>query len=81
MTDLPPITGEQLRDICAAFDREHGTYPEHRYEGLAVYKFLCPRLALPYLFGEVDADGHWRVSQQTIRGKADAAWLDRKAKK
>lgn len=29
----------RLRTLCLTFDQEYGDYPEHEYEGAALYQF------------------------------------------
>lgn len=38
------ITIEQLKNLIMKYDRHHGEYPEHSYEGLSVYNFICQEL-------------------------------------
>lgn len=37
---LKKIDRESLFDLCERFDKEHGEYPEHRFEGAALFVFF-----------------------------------------
>lgn len=34
------ITFVALKALCDRYDEEHGSYPEHEYEGESVYSFI-----------------------------------------
>lgn len=34
-------TTEELREALLAYDKAQGRYPEHPYEGFAVWRWLC----------------------------------------
>ena len=35
------IDKKTLRALCLEYDSEQGGYPEHEYEGYAVFRFFC----------------------------------------
>lgn len=55
-TDLQFL--DKLLKLCVLFDKEHGTYPEHSYEGEAVYTFICEELGYDPTF----ENGFWEKS-------------------
>lgn len=40
------ISLEQLKNLIIKYDKYHGEYPEHSYEGLSVYNFICQELGV-----------------------------------
>lgn len=37
-----------MKSFAIEYDKIHGVYPEHIYEGKAFYEFVCDRLEIKY---------------------------------
>lgn len=41
---MKTLTLKELYDLCQEFDRKHGRWPEHMFEGDEVYRFIEEKL-------------------------------------
>lgn len=44
MSEDKELTKEKLQKLCMQFDKEHKSYPEHEWEGIEVFEYICNKL-------------------------------------
>ena len=42
------ISIKELKKICDEYDNANGVFPESRFEGCAVYNFICEKISKGY---------------------------------
>jgi hypothetical protein len=60
------ISHSDMLDLCVAFDRENGMWPEDKYQGRSFYWFACEKLGYgePVKHASEDSDVsdvHWET--------------------
>jgi len=41
---MKSITIDELKKLCEEYDSWASSYPEHKYEGMEVFEFICKKL-------------------------------------
>jgi hypothetical protein len=41
---MKSITIDELKKLCEEYDSTFSSYPEHQYEGMEVFEFICKKL-------------------------------------